>query len=360
VVFRAGTERIDPVVSLTRDGQPLLPAAQQQANVVIGKAVYGLLNDPRKTRDVRARVQAMVDRGEISFQVARMAEGDDPALNVVKTLIVDYSVNGNAMQARGQDPETCILTTGTGIERTVEVHRNAKAGLQVEAWRPGNYELTTAAGARHRFDVHDLVEPQEITGPWELRFPANQGAPGRVTLDRLISWTEHSDPGVKYFSGAVKYSKTIECPRERLGKSRRLYLDLGRVEVLARVRLNGTDLGLLWKPPYRVDITGAARPGRNALEIEVVNLWPNRMIGDEQLPEDSQRNPDGTLKQWPPWVLAGEHSPTGRYTFTSWRLWKKDSALLPSGLLGPVTLQSAERVTFQTRARSRSTSTGEF
>ncbi len=105
---------------------------------------------------------------------------------------------------------------------------------------------------------------------------------------------------------------------------------------MARVRLNGKNLGTLWAPPYRVDIAGALKSGENRLEIEVVNLWPNRMIGDEQLPEDSDRNPNGTLKRWPQWLLDGQPSPTGRYTFTSWRLWKKDEPLRDSGLLGPV------------------------
>ena len=120
-----------------------------------------------------------------------------------------------------------------------------------------------------------------------------------------------------------------------------IQLDLGKVAVMARVKLNGRDLGVLWKPPFRVMVTGVAKPGDNALEVQVVNLWVNRMIGDEQLPEDSERNPDGTLKAWPQWLLEGKPSPSGRYTFTSWRLWKKDAPLQESGLLGPVTLQTA-------------------
>ena len=130
-------------------------------------------------------------------------------------------------------------------------------------------------------------------------------------------------------------------PRELLGKDRRVYLDLGDVQVMATVKLNGKDLGILWKPPYRADVTGVLKAGENTLEIGVTNLWINRMIGDEELPEDSDRNPDGTLKAWPQWVQEGKPSPTGRSTFTSWRLWKKGDAPVPSGLIGPVTLRVA-------------------
>jgi hypothetical protein len=125
--------------------------------------------------------------------------------------------------------------------------------------------------------------------------------------------------------------------------TQRYFLDLGRVEIMAQVKLNGRDLGILWKPPYRADVTKALQTGENQLEIRAVNLWINRLIGDEQLPEDSDRNPNGsTLKSWPQWLLDGKPNPSGRFTFTSHRLWKKDDALVPSGLLGPVSLQTAE------------------
>ena len=105
---------------------------------------------------------------------------------------------------------------------------------------------------------------------------------------------------------------------------------------MARVKLNGKDLGVLWKPPYRVDVTGILKDGANELEIEVANLWINRQIGDEQLPEDSVRTPKGTLDAWPDWLLEGKPSPSGRLAFTSHRLWKKDDPPAPSGLIGPV------------------------
>jgi len=113
------------------------------------------------------------------------------------------------------------------------------------------------------------------------------------------------------------------------------------VKNLAEVCLNGRNLGVLWKPPFRVNLTAAAHPGRNQLVVKVTNLWPNRLIGDEQLPPDCVW--DGSqLKEWPQWLLAGQPSPTGRLTFTTWHHWTKDSGLLESGLLGPVTLRTAE------------------
>ncbi|MCY3017609.1 MAG: glycosyl hydrolase [Planctomycetota bacterium] len=225
-------------------------------------------------------------------------------------------------------------------ERRDEPELNLVSG---EVWRAGKYAIKTADGKSVEFQVASLPEPLEITGPWEVRFPPNRGAPETITLDKLASWSEHGDPGVKYFSGAATYAKSINVPPEMLGKNRRLYLDLGKVQAMAEVKMNGKDLGTLWKPPFRVDITGAAAAGNNALEVKVVNLWINRMLGDEQLPEDCDRNPNGTLKKWPQWVLDGKRSPTGRFTFTTWKLWKKDAPLQESGLLGPVTVRVAAR-----------------
>ena len=123
-----------------------------------------------------------------------------------------------------------------------------------------------------------------------------------------------------------------------LAQDKHVYLDLGKVAVIARVKLNRQEIGILWKPPFRAEVTKFLHSGDNALEIQVVNLWPNRMIGDEQLPEDSDRKENGTLKEWPAWLQAGQPNPSARFTFTTWRLWKKDSPLQQSGLLGPVRL----------------------
>lgn len=201
----------------------------------------------------------------------------------------------------------------------------------------GVLEGQTASGKKLKLEVRDVPAPLELAGPWELSFPANWGAPASVSLPRLISWTEHADSGVKYFSGTATYAREVEIPAARLGDGHSLWLDLGRVKNLAEVSLNGKPLGILWKPPFRVDITGAARPGKNKIEIRVTNLWPNRLIGDEQLPPDCDWDGD-RAKSWRQWLLNGSSSPTGRFTFTTWRHWKKEDALLESGLIGPVKL----------------------
>jgi hypothetical protein len=220
--------------------------------------------------------------------------------------------------------------------------------INLLAYQPGRYAVERASGRTHTITVESLPAALELRGPWEVAFQPNRGAPDHLTFDHLASWPQHTDPGVKHFSGAATYRRTFQwmpAPPQGAGRKRQVFLDLGRVEVIAEVRLNGKGLGVLWKPPFRVEVTGALRPGENTLEVKVVNLWANRQIGDEHLPEDSDRKLDGTLKSWPQWVQAAKPSPTGRYTFTSWRLWKKSDALLESGLFGPVTLSTSELVT---------------
>lgn len=124
-----------------------------------------------------------------------------------------------------------------------------------------------------------------------------------------------------------------------------MHLNLGDVQVIAEVNLNGQDLGILWKPPFRVDVTKLARPGVNDLEVRVTNLWPNRLIGDEQFPDDCSSDgkwTSGGIPSWPQWLLQGQPRPEPRrLTLAALKHWTKDDRLLPSGLLGPVTIVTA-------------------
>jgi hypothetical protein len=285
----------------------------------------------------------MVKKGVSVFQVAEMLQAGDPA--VVKTLSVKFTVGGRAEKVSGQDPDIINLDSFRPVaERAAEVHCDAAGQLSIEARQLGAYELKTASGKVLRTQVASLAPPLQITGPWDVQFPPNWGAPEHMTFYNLISWSDHPNAGVKYFSGTATYAKMVNVPANLLADEGEVYLDLAAVAVMAQVKPNGHDLGIIWKAPYRLNVTGQLYAGPNDLEIRVVNLWINRLFGDEQLPKDSQRNNDGTLKEWPAWLEQGLPSPTGRFTFTSWRLWKKGDVLVQSGLLGPVTLAASRKV----------------
>jgi hypothetical protein len=155
---------------------------------------------------------------------------------------------------------------------------------------------------------------------WSASFQPGTGVPESIGFHYLVSWTElplpTSDDGVKYYSGTATYSKTIEVPADDLAQGTHLWLDLGDVREIAELKVNGVNLGILWKTPFKVDVTGEIKPGKNLVEIRVTNLWVNRMIGDQQ-----------------PWALK-------KYAFADFTPYKADSTLLPSGLLGPVHLIS--------------------
>jgi hypothetical protein len=160
------------------------------------------------------------------------------------------------------------------------------------------------------------TEIATLKGPWDVTFPEGWGAPPKIQLDSLSSWTTYPDDGVKYFSGTATYTRTFEAPESWFQDSGKLVLDLGRVKEIAEVSLNGQPLGIAWRPPFRVDATAALKPGENRLEIKITNLWVNRLVGDEQ-PEAEKK-----------------------YTFSTFRPYTKDSPLLESGLLGPVTVDA--------------------
>jgi hypothetical protein len=223
----------------------------------------------------------------------------------------------------------------------VEAFWSPGGSFSATAYENGTYTVTTSTGRTREFAVDGLPAASEITGVWNVDFPSGRGTSKRAELEQLVSWSDHPEPAIKYFSGTAVYRKTVIVPAEMLRPGQRLFLDLGRVEVMAEVTWNQQKFPVLWKPPFRVELTDSAKIGENHLQVEVVNLWANRLIGDENLTEDSERNPDGSLRSWPDWIKNGRSSPSGRTSFTTWKLWKASEPLEPSGLLGPVKLVPA-------------------
>jgi hypothetical protein len=154
-----------------------------------------------------------------------------------------------------------------------------------------------------------------LKGPWKIVFQPHRGAPAHVTQDALQSWSDSKIPGVRYFSGTGVYTKTFVLPKPAFKPRTRLMLDLGEVAELAQVSLNGKTLGVVWTPPFQLDITKAAKPGKNILKVKVTNLWVNRLIGDAQ---------PGIKK---------------KYTFTTIPTYRPDAPLRASGLAGPTLIR---------------------
>ncbi len=194
--------------------------------------------------------------------------------------------------------------------------------VEFTAFAPGTYEATAAHGAKKTVKVAPLPEPFELTGPWKVTFPPNLGAPANAVFERLISWTDSDDDGIKHFSGTAVYDLEFTLPPGLVQNGRALFLDLGTVKNLAEVTLNGKNLGILWKPPFRVELPAAGlKKTGNRLQVKVTNLWPNRLIGDAALPKEKRIT----------WTSQGE-------------FYKSDSPLLASGLIGKVTLVSAQKI----------------
>lgn len=229
-----------------------------------------------------------------------------------------------SFRAKGMQPELWDPETGE-VREIAEFSETATGVNLVWMFNPSGSAFfvfrkrATAKGKPTRPLPDKLAKPNDVRahGPWKLTFqpvPFTKGkpAPAAVTLQDLRSWTELPDEDARHFSGTANYSGSIAAPASWPGPGQRIYLELGKVEIMARVRLNGKDLGVLWRPPYRVDVTGLVKAGENTLSIDVVNLWANRLIGDAALP------------------------PGQRQTWSDWEPYTADMALLPSGMMGPV------------------------
>ncbi|MBR4170734.1 MAG: hypothetical protein IKR48_03695, partial [Kiritimatiellae bacterium] len=285
-----------------------------------------------------------------SAVISNRLAGRDPAFRQHKQARITYVYDGVRKTITIKEHATFKIPFV--VQNTDPVPDWEWRGNDILAWQPLTATLTTASGAVRRL----AAEPSAavaVNGAWSATFPVDWYTGGtakrEVEFTTLASWTAQSDPDIRFFSGTATYKKRVAYAPTKVGV--RTILDLGEVKNFAAVTVNGKTFPVLWKPPYRVDITDAldAKADAFTLEVKVTNLWPNRLIGDDALPPDcewkgSVRNgvKEIGVKEIPQWVKDGKRSPTGRHTFTTWRHWAKDESLLPSGLLGPVFIRTAE------------------
>jgi hypothetical protein len=248
---------------------------------------------------------------EVAFVHRKLADGDFYWVSHRNARIDEMEAT---FRVQGKAPELWHAETGAvepASYRTVEGRTIVSLTLQPNDSVFVVFRKAATAPSRA------VAKPVETTlaavdGSWDVAFQPNRGAPAKVTLPALVSWHEHPDAGVKYFSGTGTYTRTVQAPADWFQTGAKLYLDLGDVKNIAEVTVNGKPLGTYWKAPFRVDVTAALKPGANTVDIKVINLWVNRLIGDQQ---------------------AGVAT---KYTYTAQQFYRADSPLLPSGLIGPV------------------------
>jgi hypothetical protein len=194
-----------------------------------------------------------------------------------------------------------------------------QGGIKFYTKESGNYLLMSSEGEQSIVDVPEIPVPFQINGSWDITFSGDWDAPENMVFDRLISWTEHPDTGIRHFSGTAVYRKKINIPEEMIQPGQNLILDLGNVLMMAEVIVNGKNLGIQWKNPYQLNLSEAVKSGENELEIRVTNTWWNRLVGDEKYP---QGFPGGEMDK--------------PKTYTTHKAWNSESELMPAGLIGPV------------------------
>jgi alpha-L-rhamnosidase len=231
-----------------------------------------------------------------------------------ETVSISFRVSGKA-------PE--IWSAETGARSPTSYHLSNGRTIVPLKLRPYDalFVVFRKPATMPAFDVGETAQTplQRIEGPWSISFAPDRGAPASITTDRLASWTQNPDLGIRYFSGSARYRRSLDTSPSWFAAGARLKLDLGTVGEIAALRVNGIAVGTLWNPPYIFDVTDALRPGQNELDIEVANTWVNRLIGDKQ--------PGST-----------PIAPKFGITESKLATYRADAPLEPSGLIGPVTL----------------------
>jgi hypothetical protein len=209
---------------------------------------------------------------------------------------------------------------------------------------------TYASGQQKTISIKPAIS-KVVAGEWNVSFVPKLGTPFQLKFSELIDFSKHTDKEVMYFAGTATYTKTVKISKKEFTKRKRIVLDLGEMNDLAQVKINGMDKGTMWYPPFKVDITDALKNDDNIIEIAVTNNWANRLIGDEKEPADFEWGTDRgvekghAMKAYPDWFLKNEPRPSqGRKAFTVWYYYRDNSALQPAGLVGPVKLVNVGEV----------------
>jgi hypothetical protein len=321
VVFRRSAQTgLNGIVSVERNGVMVADVQVTSAVTVsptVVSASYGDPADSARQKDVTDRVRQDLTRGMTTITVNNDWAGGDPALQTRKRLwVVLRALDGKEQRLEAWEGQALSLLEPAVMARpTAEVLGKDR---RLVAWAPGVFRTIQDDGTALTWETR-APRAIPVVGPWKVGFPAGWGAPETLSVDQLKSWTEMELPAeARAFSGTATYA--VEFTMDPSSEGSQVELDLGRVEVIASVRVNGAAVGTVWTPPYRLDITRLVKSGVNRLSVDVTSTWFNRLVYDAGLEESARKT----------WTISGP---------------AKGRSLVPAGLLGPVIVRVGQTLT---------------
>lgn len=317
VVFRKGERPQTSIERIDHDGKPVLNTritepVPSEAEKRIVSARYGDLETPGRWIDLTAKVRKAFASGATTLRINNDLAESDPAFNTRKRFsmtVLDLSGQPNEIRANEGEMITLPPLSEAKLPTcSIEAHH-------LIAWHPGSYKVHYTDGSVQQATL-SIPGQLALEMPWTLHFPKGWGAPDTLQINELKAWKDLdlSKEG-RAFSGTATYTTPFTVTT--LKPNMRFMLDLGSVDMTARITVNGKVVGSLWAPPYRIDISDVVKEGKNSLYVEVTSTWYNRLVYDASLPEHERKT----------WTIAGP---------------QKNSALAPSGLLGPVVIRIGE------------------
>lgn len=372
-------ELLQKIESLVKDGATVmgLPPSQSPSLVNypvcdtevknLSKKMWSTFDTPEKETEIRYGKGKILWGGAYS----KSEEGEIyPNYKTIENYLLktglklNFRANGNIRYIHKKMSDTDVFFVSNKTNVKVEVNCHFRTNWEeAELWNPLNGEIRPLpqiekkdgiASIPLQFDAYEAyfvvfgkyqkipgtanlknfnskIPIDTLSGSWNVFFDPQWGGPGHVRFNQLKDWIERPEDGIKYYSGKAVYKKYFDF--QFPGSYKKLFINLGSVNCIARVKLNDKDLGIIWTTPLEVEATGVLKEKNNKIEIEVANLWGNRLIGDERYENDGIK--DG---HWPEWVVNNLPRPSKRLTFTSWSHYTQNDSLQSSGLLGPVTV----------------------
>lgn len=315
--------------------EPDVEVSEASGRAMMWGGINSSLSGQRIGEDAIAWIHRRIGKDEVYFISNQTADRINP--------LITFNVSD-------KKPELWIPETGKTYRAEEFREEGKKTSLRVDLSPFASLFVVFKddSDVQEVFPVFGKSDRQlSLDNTWTIHFPPGWGAPAEVQ-SQLKSLTDFEEPNIRYFSGTAVYTYELDIAAKDLGSCRRAWIDLGAVKNIAGIIINGKPVATVWKPPFCADVLSALRGGRNLVRVQVTNTWNNRLIGDEQQPDDCEWGPlqfncnesaGRRILRIPNWVFDGTPRPSGeRYAFTTWKFYEAGSPLIESGLIGPVSI----------------------